>query len=967
MSKSPISRIALSLAALAALPVASFAADRPYNTGSNWLSASTWTGGIFAGTYGSGVAAEGTDSDVATFGSASTFIGTGVNFTTVNASAQGYFSSGAFAFTSAFNGSTSTFSIGGIQPTVAGTVNGIWQLNGATVTTSAIGAATPVTLDNAFAVIADGATRNILLTNQSVTSTATDGSASADRIARMTYRLGASPIANTYVTSGRSLRIVSALTESTAGTTVVKSGTGTLEFGSQLNGISNSAVNTFTNLDIKEGLVIMDGGLNSLGAANGTITIRNGSELRFNWNSANIASTKSFVLDGGGVINNNSYVVTIQGAVTGTGGLTKTGAASLILNNTANNFTGGLTIGNGTTASTVTIGTAGALGAGTNTTTINNLSTLAFDAISGATQTVAATRTVNLAGATGNLSVASGETWTINSAITGTGTLVKTGAGSLNISGATSYTGGTTVSTGNLYINTDQTGTATGNATVASGAQLAGSGKIGAASIAVGGVITAGTSSNVVSTLVANGNVTLTDGTTAGTYKHDFASNGDTHESFTVGGTFDITGGTLQFTNLAAAGEASYTLATAGTLTGTFANVTGLVGGYTVGYTANSITLTRGNTSLYFTGAAGADLGTVNNFTTDAAGTNTTSQTPTASADVYFNATANTNPANYATTIAANTFVNSLTFGNDGASDVQINGTNTLTIKAIGINYAAGTGIVVPTGAAKATINTPVVVGGSQSWTNNASNALAVTGTVALGANTLTVAGSGNTDLTGVVSGTGGLTKSGAGTLNLTAANTYTGTTTVAAGTLKANEAASAVLLTGAGGADVQGGKLVLDYTGGTSPVVSVKTILDAGYAGNFATGQIKGTTLAANRTLGYGDSGTAVTIRVTLAGDADLDGDVDFNDFLVLQSKFGQANTRFDEANFNYDGFTDFNDFLALQANFGQSVTGDEVAFTSAQVAAMTAFASVVPEPASLTLIGMGAAGLLGRRRRSN
>jgi hypothetical protein len=107
----------------------------------------------------------------------------------------------------------------------------------------------------------------------------------------------------------------------------------------------------------------------------------------------------------------------------------------------------------------------------------------------------------------------------------------------------------------------------------------------------------------------------------------------------------------------------------------------------------------------------------------------------------------------------------------------------------------------------------------------------------------------------------------------------------------------------------------------------------------------------------------TTFTLALTLPGDADLNGTVDFNDFLVLQNHFGQPNTTFATGDFNFDQQTDFNDFLALQNNFGTSVAGTPFVATAAEVKAMTAFAAVVPEPAGLAALGLGWVAI--RRRR--
>jgi len=134
-----------------------------------------------------------------------------------------------------------------------------------------------------------------------------------------------------------------------------------------------------------------------------------------------------------------------------------------------------------------------------------------------------------------------------------------------------------------------------------------------------------------------------------------------------------------------------------------------------------------------------------------------------------------------AVTLATPTAVGSLTFN-------SFTGTYTLGTDANAITL--NTGITMNAGAGAVTIVSPVTLGGAQSWTNNSSGLLTVgTGAVTNGANLLTLSGSGAGGITvsGVIgSGAGGLTvnQSGAGVVTLSNANTYTGTTTVSAGTL---------------------------------------------------------------------------------------------------------------------------------------------------------------------------------------
>jgi fibronectin-binding autotransporter adhesin len=151
-----------------------------------------------------------------------------------------------------------------------------------------------------------------------------------------------------------------------------------------------------------------------------------------------------------------------------------------------------------------------------------------------------------------------------------------------------------------------------------------------------------------------------------------------------------------------------------------------------------------------------------------------------------------------------------LVFNNTGTTLLQGGGTNrVLTLGTGGIVVNAGAGAAT-IGSATAGQNVAITLGGAQTWSNNSTSLLTIANGVTNGANLLTVTGSGNSSVLGVIgAGAGGITKTGAGTLTLSGVNTYTGANTVSAGVLRATTSAQA-LGTGAATVVLAGGSLEL-------------------------------------------------------------------------------------------------------------------------------------------------------------
>lgn len=176
------------------------------------------------------------------------------------------------------------------------------------------------------------------------------------------------------------------------------------------------------------------------------------------------------------------------------------------------------------------------------------------------------------------------------------------------------------------------------------------------------------------------------------------------------------------------------------------------------------------------------------------------------------------------------------------------------------------------------------------------------------------------------------------------------------------------------GAIDLAGGAMVLEYpAAGPSVATSIRNQLAAGFAGGSWSGSgIRSTIASADpekrlavgwseafemfgsfpaQFFGESVDASAILLRNTLYGDADLDGTVDISDFGRLAASFNlAAGQRWSSGDFNYDGAVHLDDFAALARNY--NLTAPEFKRRA------------VPEPSGF-LAGCIAVRLLISRRR--
>lgn len=675
------------------------------------------------------------------------------------------------------------------------------------------------------------------------------------------------------------------------------SGSGTVTLGTQ-NLTVSSATGTFSGTISGTGQLILSSGTELLNGNNsytgGTVinggTLQVGDGTSNGWILGNVSTAGTLAFD-------RADAVTFAGIVSGSGGLSQLGGGTLTLT-AVNTYTGATNVGAGVLVL-----------AGNNTIANSNrvtvTGTLDVSAAGASIKSLSGTGEVQLGPQT--LTITAGGSDTFSGFIIGTGNVVLL-SGTQTFTGPNTYTGSTTISGGTLRLGQSTISNAiTDNATLSffSGGPVAMTGVISG----TGAVTQTGTGVTTISTAQAyTGATTITSGTLALAAAGSISSS----SGVTDNAAFDIsavTGGasivSLDGTGTVQLGTQTLTLTNAsGNFSGNIAGSGDLFlasGKETLSGTnaMTGATVIAGGT-LYLTSvnALAASSGISDNGTLDISGV--TSSGIAVSTSITSLSGSGTVILGNKTLILTNAD-DSFSGVISGAGNLSISGgTETLT----GANTYTGAttitgGILALSGAgslaATSTIQDSGVFDISAASGGIAVGSLSGSGTVNLGANSLTL-GLSSTSFSGTITGAGALIIGG-GTQILAGSNNYTGGTIISAGTLQlGNGVASGSILgdvvdngtfvfdrsgsqafagaiSGSGAvSQIGGGTTILTgtntYTGGTIVSVGTLQIGNGGTSGSITGDVVDNATLAFNRADAVSFGGTiSGTGGVTQAG----------------------------------------------------------------------------------------------------
>lgn len=469
----------------------------------------------------------------------------------------------------------------------------------------------------------------------------------------------------------------------------------------------------------------------------------------------------------------------------------------------------------------------------------------------------------------GTLAFCRSDTCVFSNAVSGAGSLVQKGRGTLTLKGTSSYSGGTTVSSGTLLVNAPGKLTGGGDVAVTSGA-LGGNGEIaGPVALGSAGALLPGGSNTVGTLTLSNAGVNALT-LNGGTLLFDVSNVSGTCDQVAVAGALVLNGAnlvTLAFPN-GTPPAGTYTLLTysAKSGSGTLALKT-FYPNTTLTVSDTCATLTVLGTGISYLKWNGSVSGTWD--------TTTANWLLESVASTY----AEGDAVLFDDTAVGNTTVSSS--GSFSPSSVTIN--NSVSNYVLSAGIAGMDTVLVKKGTNKATLSGANTYGGgtilSGGTLSVGSSANLPVGALTFNGGTLQILGttltsfdaytvnwvsfnggldfaSGNTiAVTNAIGGTGSLSKSGTGTLVLSGTNTYGGGTTVNAGYLRVSNSQAV----GPGPVNMTGTDCELNLMGGLvfTNAITVRGDGLVNYSGSLQS--YYGTSNAWNGPVTLGDSNTRI------------------------------------------------------------------------------------------------------------